>query len=104
MTSPAGVAPAAKADVVVVDLVHVTMQPARDPLRSLIYTAAERAVRDVYVAGAKVVENGRVLTLDRADAAGRLAEAQARMLAATPEHDYKGRGAEEISPLSLPVG
>ena len=97
-------APGAKADIVVVDLADVTMQPARDPLRSLIYTAAERAVRDVYIDGRQVVADGTVLTLDRADAAGRLAEAQARMLSATPQHDWKGRGAEEVSPLSLPVG
>ena len=45
-----------------------------------------------------------VITLDRADAAGRLAEAQARMLSATPQHDWQGRAAEEVSPLSLPVG
>ena len=97
-------APGAKADIVLVDLADVTMQPARDPLRSLIYTAAERAVRDVYIDGRKVVADGKVLTLDRADAAGRLAEAQARMLSATPQHDWKGRAAEEVSPLSLPAG
>ena len=73
------------------------------PLRSLVYTVAARAVPDVYIDGHKVVEYGRALTLDRADDAGRLAEAQARMLSATPRHDYKGRGAEAISPLSLPV-
>ena len=87
-----------------VDRADVTMQPVRDPLRSLIYTAAERAVREVYIDGRRVVENGKVLTLDRADAAGRLAEAQARMLSATPQHEWKGRGAEAVSPLSLPVG
>ena len=40
------------------------MRPVRDPLRSLIYHAADRAVRDVHVDGNKVVENGEVLTLD----------------------------------------
>ena len=38
-------APAAKADIVLVDLDCSDMQPARDPLRSLVYHAAERAVR-----------------------------------------------------------
>jgi cytosine/adenosine deaminase-related metal-dependent hydrolase len=96
-------APGAKADVVCADLADVTMQPARDPLRSLIYTAAERAVRDVYVDGAQVVRERRVLTLDRAAAVQRLAEAQQRMLADVPRHDYAGRRAEEIAPLSLPL-
>ncbi|MEE8532857.1 MAG: amidohydrolase family protein [Alphaproteobacteria bacterium] len=97
------VAAGAKADLVLVDLADVTMRPARDPLRSLVYTAAERAVRDVYIDGVKVVADRKVLTLDRDDAVGRLEEAQARMLEATPGHDYAGRRAADISPLSLPL-
>ena len=96
-------APGAKADLVLVDLDHPLMRPARDPLRSLVYTAADRAVRDVYVDGIKVVENRRVLTLDHAGAHERLAEAQQRMEASVPERDFKRRRSEEISPLSLPV-
>ena len=48
-------APGAKADLVLVDLKNPFMMPARDPLRSLIYTAADRAIRDVYIAGEQVV-------------------------------------------------
>ena len=94
-------APGMKADIVLVDLTDVNMMPARDPLRSLVYTAAERAVRDVYVDGIKVVSDRKVLTLDRCDAAGRLEEAQRRMIAAVPAHDYAKRTAEAIMPLSL---
>jgi len=90
-----------KADIVLLDLDHPLMQPARDPLRSLIYTAAERAVRDVYVDGIQVVKDREVLNLDQADALGRLAEAQARMEKAVPDRDYAGRSALEIAPLSL---
>jgi cytosine/adenosine deaminase-related metal-dependent hydrolase len=97
------IAPGAKADVVCIDLADVTMQPARDPLRSLVYTAAERAVRDVYVDGVQVVRERRVLTLDRAAAVARLAESQQRMLADVPRHDYAGRSADAITPLSLPL-
>jgi len=43
------------------------------------------------------------LTLDQADAGGRLAEAQARMLAAVRQRDYKARSADDIVPLSLPI-
>ncbi len=96
-------APGMKADIVLVDLTDLGMMPARDPLRSLIYTAAERAVRDVYVDGEQVVADRKVLTLDRADAAGRLAEAQARMVRDVPNHDYAGRTAQDITPLSLPL-
>ena len=96
-------APGMKADLVVVDLKCADMVPARDPLRSLIYHAAERAVRDVYIDGRQVVSAGKVLTLDQAGAGERLTDAQARMMAAAPQRDYKGRSADEISPLSLPL-
>jgi cytosine/adenosine deaminase-related metal-dependent hydrolase len=96
-------APGMKADLVLVDLTDPGMIPARDPLRSLVYTAAERAVRDVYVDGIRVVASRQVLTLNRAEAAGRLQEAQHRMLDAVPAHDFAGRSADEIAPLSLPL-
>jgi cytosine/adenosine deaminase-related metal-dependent hydrolase len=96
-------APGARADLVLVDLTNPWMMPARDPLRSLVFHAADRAVRDVYVGGQKVVANGRVLTLDHADALGRLTEAQRRMEAAVPERDGRRRRSTEITPLSLPM-
>ena len=94
----------AKADLVLVDLDHPAMKPLRDPLRSLIYTAADRAVRHVYVGGEQVVRDGRVLTLDHQGALGRLEEARERAEARVPELDWGGRAGEELSPLSLPVG
>jgi 5-methylthioadenosine/S-adenosylhomocysteine deaminase len=96
-------APGKKADLVLVDLTQPQMVPARDPLRSLVYHAADRAVRDVFVAGRQLVADGRVLTLDQESARHRLAAAQGRMLAAAPGRDYRGRQAEEVAPLSLPL-
>jgi len=96
-------APGKKADLVLVDLATPQMQPPRDPLRSFVYHAADRAVRDVFVDGIQVVADRKVLTMDQADAAIRLAAAQARMESAAPQHDYLHRRAEEITPLSLPV-
>jgi 5-methylthioadenosine/S-adenosylhomocysteine deaminase len=96
-------APGKKADLVLVDLATPQMQPSRDPLRGFVYHAADRAVRDVFVDGVQVVAGRRVLTLDQADAAIRLAAAQERMEAAAPQHDYRRRKAAEIVPLSLPV-
>ena len=97
------IAPGRKADLVLVDLTVPQMRPVRDPLRSFIFHAADRAVRDVFVDGRQVVAEGKVLTLDQLDAADRLASAQHRMLEAAPRRDYLGRTAEEISPLSLPL-
>jgi cytosine/adenosine deaminase-related metal-dependent hydrolase len=98
------IAPGAKADLVVIDLKVPQMMPARDPLRSLVYHAADRAVRDVFVDGRQVVADGRVLTMDQAGAAQRLGDAQQRMLEAAPGRDYLRRSAAEITPLSLPLG
>jgi 5-methylthioadenosine/S-adenosylhomocysteine deaminase len=92
-----------KADLVLVDLTVPQMRPVRDPLRSFIFHAADRAVRDVFIDGQQVVAEGKVLTLDQLGAADRLAGAQRRMLEAAPRRDYRRRKAEEISPLSLPL-
>ncbi len=95
--------PGSKADIVLVDLEHPAMRPLRDPLRSLVHAAADRAVRDVYVDGLQVVEKGRVLTLDR-DAAGRALEtAQRRVAAAVPELDPEQRTVDDFVPLCLPL-
>jgi cytosine/adenosine deaminase-related metal-dependent hydrolase len=92
----------AKADLVMVNLDHPMMKPARDPLRSLIYCAAERAVRDVFVDGRQVVRDGRVLTMDYHAAAQALAEAQVRALERAPALDYANRPVDEMSPLTFP--
>jgi len=96
-------APGAKADLVLVDLANPWVMPARDPLRSLVFHAADRAVREVWVDGQQVVANGRVLTLDRAGALERLTAAQGRMEALVPERDPRGRTSADIAPLSLPT-
>lgn len=94
-------APGAAADLVVVDVTHPAMQPLRDPLRSLVYAAADRAVEHVFVAGRKVVDGGRVTTLDREGAARRLAEAQARAGAEVARRDPDGLDIDAIAPLTL---
>ena len=46
---------------------------------------------------------GYELAFDMADAAGRLEEAQQRMLKDVPNHDFLSRSADEITPLSMDV-
>lgn len=94
----------AKADLVLLDLTGALMRPARDPIRNLIYTAADRAVRDVFVEGRQVVRDGAVLTLDIEAAMTRLEAAQAHAEATVPERDALGRAGNEVSPLVFEVG
>ena len=96
-------APGAKADIVLLDLDHPAMRPARDPLRTFVFEAADRAVRDVFVDGHPVVVDGEPLHLDPEHAGVRLEESQARMLADAPRHDFLGRTADAIAPYSLPL-
>lgn len=91
----------AVADVVLVDLKHPTMVPARDPLRSLVFHAADRAVQRVFVAGETIFRDGRCLGLDITEAAGILAESQARMLRDAGGRDYAGRTGDDMAPLTL---
>ncbi len=91
----------AAADLALVDLDHPLMSPARDPLRALVFHAADRAVRRVFVAGETVAQDGRPTRLDVSNAAGILAESQARMLRDAAGRDYLGRHGDAIAPLSL---
>jgi 5-methylthioadenosine/S-adenosylhomocysteine deaminase len=93
----------AAADVVLVDLSHPLMNPPRDPLRALLFHAADRAVKRVLVGGETVFANGKPTRLDVTEAAGILAESQAKMLRDARGRDYRGRSGDEISPLALPM-
>ena len=79
------------------------MHPARDPLRTFVFEAADRAVRDVFVDGRPVVRDGKPLHLDPERAGAQLEESQARMLADAPRHDFLGRTGKAIAPYSLPL-
>lgn len=96
-------APGCRADIVLVDTTHWSMRPMRDPLRSLVFSALDRAVRDVFVDGRQVVAGGRCLTIDIDTAAAALDQAQARMLAGVPGRDRRGRGIDAIIPRCLPM-
>jgi cytosine/adenosine deaminase-related metal-dependent hydrolase len=96
-------APGMAADIVLVDLAHPLMQPARDPLRSFVFHAADRAVRTVLIDGEIVLEGGEPVHLDGKAAMEKVAEAQARMIRDAPKIDYVQRPGDQISPLSLEI-
>ena len=92
----------AKADFVIVNMKHHLMQPSRDPVRSLVYVAADRAVSSVYVDGERVVAEGRPLRIDFERAAGEVDAGQRRAEDRVPERDLVAhRSAAEMSPLTF---
>ena len=95
--------PGARADLVLVDLDEPTMQPMRDPLRSTIFAAADRAVRDVYVDGRQVVRRGEVLTLDLDRALVEVEALRRKAEAEVPAKHWSGRPGREVAPLALPL-
>ena len=92
-----------RADLVLVDVTHPAMRPARDPMRSLIYAAGDRAIRAVYVDGSCVVQDGKCLTIDYEGAAAAVHEAQKRIIARAPAQDWAHRPVEKISPPTFPT-
>jgi 5-methylthioadenosine/S-adenosylhomocysteine deaminase len=91
-----------KADVVIADCAHPAMRPCHDPLRSLVYSASERAVAHVFVDGEQVVRDRKVLTIDYEAASAALEEAQQRGLSRIRQLDWAGRSAEEIAGSAFP--
>lgn len=88
----------AKADMFLADITDPAMMPLRDPLRSLIYVAAERAVRDVFVDGRAVVADGKVVAFDLPNALARLQAAQRRAEVAFQGLDFANRPHDVASP------
>jgi len=92
-----------KADFSIVNVKHPLMRPLREPLRSLIYTAAERAIEDVYVDGDCVVKNGKALNIDVEAALDVLEMHQKQTVATVSERDWANRSIEDMSPMVFPV-
>ncbi len=91
-----------KADVVIVDCAHPAMRPCHDPLRSLFYSASDRAVAHAFVDGEQIVRDQKVLTIDYEAASAALEEAQVRGLSQIRQLDWAGRNAEEIAGSAFP--
>jgi cytosine/adenosine deaminase-related metal-dependent hydrolase len=93
----------AKADLVMLDLDAPGMRPVRDPLRSFVFSAADRAVRHVFVDGRQVVKDGAVLTIDHKALSRSLQTSQDAFVRNAPYVDFRGRSADEISPPSFRI-
>jgi hypothetical protein len=69
----------------------------------MLFCALERPIRDVFVAGRRVVEDGRVTTIDLGPEIEELNAAQLRALSVVHEKDWAGRTGDEAFPRSLPL-
>ncbi len=96
-------APGCKADFSVVDMRNPYMQPDYEPIRSLVYSANDRAIRDVYVDGRQVVKSGEIVDFDITEDIELLRRAQAEAIAEAPRNDWAGRRLDQLSPRVFPI-
>jgi 5-methylthioadenosine/S-adenosylhomocysteine deaminase len=68
------IAPGRLADLVAVDLGHASLHPRHDLLRSVVYAMSPQPVRDVWVHGRRVVDDGRRVTMGTEALLARVAE------------------------------
>ena len=68
------IAPGKLADLVAVDLDHISLHPRTDLLKSVVYAMSPQAVTDVWVHGRRVVESGRLTTVDSRELLARVGE------------------------------
>jgi cytosine/adenosine deaminase-related metal-dependent hydrolase len=92
------IAPGAKADLVLWKATSWRMTPLRDPIKNLVYNAADEDVDRVYVNGRLVVDGGRVLAADEGAILAALQAAGDRMWPRMAKADWAGRSADQLSP------
>jgi cytosine/adenosine deaminase-related metal-dependent hydrolase len=95
--------PGAQADIAVFDLADPAVLPLHDPIQALFLAPTGRRVRDVFVAGRRVVADGRVLGFDEAAAAPRVAALFERLTAAYRERDSLARDPAQLFPPTYPL-
>ncbi len=89
-------APGAQADIVCVDLSGYHFGPVLDPIRSLVTLGDGRDVDAVYVAGERIVENGRVLNADEKRLKAAAPEILDQLHRIASERDPQGQTAQSI--------
>jgi cytosine/adenosine deaminase-related metal-dependent hydrolase len=92
------IAPGAKADLVLWKASSWGMTPLRDPVKNIVYNATSEDVDRVWVNGRLVVDGGRVLAVDERAILAALQAAGERMWPRMTQHDWSGRGVDELSP------
>ena len=68
------IAPGRLADLVALDLGDASLHPRTDLLKAVVYAMSHRAVTDVWVHGRRVVESGRLVTVETRELLARVRE------------------------------
>jgi 5-methylthioadenosine/S-adenosylhomocysteine deaminase len=97
------IAPGARADLVLWKGRSWGMTPLRDPVKNIVYNATAEDVERVWVDGCLTVDGGRVLAADEPAILAALQAGGERMWPRMREHDWAGRGADELSPQTYPA-
>ncbi len=90
-----------KADLSLVDLAHPSLQPVRDPLKSLVFSGLDRPITDVFVGGQQVVADGAVKTIDVRAVTEAMNRGQQAALGGVSAADYARRPLEDVFPMTL---
>ncbi|WP_210496555.1 amidohydrolase family protein [Microvirga antarctica] len=95
------IAKGAKADLLLWNLRGFSMNPCRDPLKNLVYSAEAADLRHVMVDGRWLMRDHALLTVDEAGVTRGLAETAERVWSAIGPGDWAGRDIDTLSPPSL---
>jgi cytosine/adenosine deaminase-related metal-dependent hydrolase len=96
-------APGAKADIIVIDLLQMHYGAVHDPIKAIVECGSGRDVETVIVDGEPLIEDGKAL---RVDEAALLREVQAegeRLWHAVSDWHWTGKTVDDVVPPSYPV-
>jgi cytosine/adenosine deaminase-related metal-dependent hydrolase len=96
------IAVGAKADLALVRTDSASFAPTRDPIRSLVYYAAFRDVRDVWVDGRQVLHDGEIPGVDEGTLNRRMGGLLEEVTGLLGRWDHRGRDVEERFGPSFP--
>jgi cytosine/adenosine deaminase-related metal-dependent hydrolase len=92
------IAVGAKADLVLWKATSWRMTPLRDPVKNIVYNAADEDIDRVYVNGRLVVDGGQVLAADEKAILAALQAGGERMWPRMGKFDWAGRSVDQLSP------
>ena len=96
-------APGAKADIVVVDLLKMHYGAVHDPIKALVECGSGSDVETVIVDGQALIEGGKAVRLDEAALLRDVQAEGERIWHAVPQWHWTGKSVDEVVPPSYPL-